>query len=462
MKILLLSPPYLLDYMRNARCDYVSLSRAQWYPIWLSYCGALLESKGYQVKLIDAPAERLTDGKTLKKSIRFKPDWTVIYSSTKSQASDIEFSKKIKEKTGSKLVFVGPFISINPKKIMEADNSIDYVVKGEFEYPVLELVEGKKPDKVKNLYYRKRKRIVKNPLRPLLTGKQLDKLPFVTQFYHRNLNLKNYMIPQEPYPFVDLFTGRGCYWGVCTFCLWVHSFIPGRVYNTRSVENVIEEIKWVLKNVKEVKEIFIQDDTLPGWRGRELAKAILKNKLKITWACYARADLDFESLKIMKKSGCRSLHVGYESADQKVLDKIAKGITLKQMNQFNQNANKLGFEVHGDFLVGLPGSSLKTVKKTIDWAKKAGLSSAQFSILNLYPKTPLYEYLKKNNYLKDNEPSYPDFPKEEIRKWAKKAYRDFYFNPSYLKKVLENPRERLFLKLPAIQRMIASIFWKRW
>lgn len=462
MKILLLSPPFLPDYMRNARCDYVSLSQAQWYPIWLSYCGALLESKGHQVKLIDAPAERLTDEEAFKKSVKFKPDWTVVYSSTKSQTSDIKFAKKIKKKTGSKLIFVGPFVSLNPAEILKADSAIDFSVKGEFEYPVLELVEGNKPAKVKNLYFRKGEKIVENPVRPLLTGKQLDQLPFVTQFYQRHLDLKNYMIPQETYPFVDLFTGRGCCWGICTFCLWVHSFIPGKTYHTRSMASVIEEIKWVLENMKEVKEIFIQDDTLPGWRGRELAQAILKNKLKVTWACYARADLDYPSLKLMRKSGCRSLHVGYESADQKVLDRIAKGITLKQMNQFTKNANKLGFEIHGDFLVGLPGSSPETIKKTINWAKKASLSSAQFSILNLYSQTPLYKYLKKNNYLEENEPSYPNFPKEEIRKWAKKAYRDFYFSPSYLKKVLENPSERLFLKLPAIQKMFASVFWKRW
>ncbi len=462
MRILLLSPPYLPDYMRNARCDYVSLSQAQWYPIWLSYCGALLESKGHQVELIDAPAERLSNNEVLKKSVEFKPGWTVVYSSTKSQESDIEFSKKIKEKTGSKLVFVGPFVSIDPKVVMEADTSIDYAVKGEFEYPVLELVEKRSLGKIKNLYYRKRKKIVKNPARPLLTGKQLDQLPFVTRFYYRHLDLKNYMIPQEPYPFVDLFTGRGCYWGVCTFCLWVHSFIPGKVYNKRSIGNVIEEVKWVLENMKEVKEIFIQDDTLPGWRGKELAQAILDNKLKLTWACYARADIGYDSLRLMRKSGCRSLHVGYESANQKVLNKIAKGINLKQMDEFTKNANKLGFEIHGDFLVGLPGESPETARRTIDWAKNAGLASAQFSILNLYPKTPLYEYLAKHNYLKNDEPSYPNFSNEEIRVWAKRAYREFYFSWAYFKGSLKNPYDRIISRLPAIKKMITSIFWKRW
>lgn len=462
MKVILISPPYLPEYMRNARCDYVSLSHAQWYPIWLSYCGALLEDKGHEVKLIDAPAERLTHQQAFQEIINFSPQLTVVYSSTKSQTNDIKFAEKIKKKTGSKLVFVGPFVSLDPAKILKKSSLVDCAVKGEFEYPVLEIAEGDPPAKVKNLFYRLGRKIIQNPIRPLLTGKQLDNLPFVTQFYHRHLNLKNYMIPQEPYPFVDLFTGRGCHWGLCTFCLWVHSFIPGKVYNTRSIENVIEEIKWVVDNIKGVKEIFIQDDTLPGWRGKELAQAILANNLKLNWACYSRADIDYESLRLMHKSGCRSLHVGYESTNQNILNNIAKGITLKQINEFTQNANKLGFEIHGDFLVGLPGESPLTIRETINWAKRAGLSSAQFSIMNLYAKTPLYEYLAKKDYLKNGEPSYPGLSNEEIRKWAKRAYREFYFSLPYIKRTIKNPYEQIILRLPAIKSMLATIFWKRW
>lgn len=461
MEVLLISPPYLPNYMRNARCDYVGLSRAQWYPIWLSYCGALLESKGHEVKLIDAPAERLNHSQTLEKAVNFRPKWTIVYSSIKSQTNDIEFVKRIKDKTGSKLVFVGPFVSIDPAGVLKENVAVDYAIKGEFEYPVLELIEGKTLAKIKNLCHKKSKKIVQNRLRPPLDQKKLDKLPFVTHFYHRHLNLKNYMIPQEPYPFVDLFTGRGCSWGSCTFCLWTHSFITGPTYNTRSIENVIREIKWVLKNLK-VKEIFIQDDTLPSWRAKEISQAILDRKLKIVWACYVRADIDYDSLKLMRQSGCRSIHVGYESTDQKILDHIAKGIKISQMNEFTQNAKNLGFEIHGDFLIGLPGENQQTVRKTIDWAKKSGLTSTQFSILNLYPKTPLFEYLKRRNFLKDGEPNYPDFSNEDARRWAKTAYREFYLSWSYFKWTLKNPYERIIIRLPTIQNQLASIFWKRW
>lgn len=125
--------------MRNARCDYVSLSRSQWYPIWLSYCGALLERHGHQVKLIDAPAAGLTHKAALEQCVSFSPGWAVIYGSTESQDNDIRFAAHIKEQTGSRLVFVGPFISIDPGEILERSAEVDCALKGEFDFPVLEL-----------------------------------------------------------------------------------------------------------------------------------------------------------------------------------------------------------------------------------------------------------------------------------------------------------------------------------
>src|SRR3989338_2358471 len=98
MKILLLSPPYLSHYMRNARCDFVSLSKTQWYPIWLGYCGAFLEKHGFDVKLIDALAYGLSYKECSRMVLDYNPDLLVIYSSTKSEDNDIEFSEGLVDK----------------------------------------------------------------------------------------------------------------------------------------------------------------------------------------------------------------------------------------------------------------------------------------------------------------------------------------------------------------------------
>lgn len=462
MKVLLLSPPYVKEYMRNARCDYVSISGTQWYPVWLGYCGALLEKHGHKVELIDAPAEKLTHEKAHKKITNFSPDLLVVYSSTKSQDSDMQFAEAIKQETGCRVVFVGPFISINPDEILENSKKIDFAVKGEFDYPVLELADEVKVEKIRNLIYKNDGRIIRNELRPLLTSKELDELPFVTDFYRRHLDLNNYYVPQQLHPFIDLFTGRGCAWGHCTFCLWVHSFIPGSVYNTRSISNVMEEVHFIKDKIKKVEEIFIQDDMLPEWRARELAEAIIEEDIDMPWSCYVKGDIDFDTLKLMKQSGCRILHVGYESASPVVLKNIKKGITPEKMTRFTKDAQKLGLKVHGDFLLGLPGETKESIELTIKWSKQLNPDMAQFSLMNPYKGTPYYDYLEENNYLKDNEPNYPHLSNEEIRKYAKKAVREFYISWRYAKRLIRNPEENLFPRLKSARTVIPFMFWKRW
>ena len=84
----------------------------------------------------------------------------------------------------------------------------------------------------------------------------------------------------------------------------------------------VEEFFYVKEKLPFVKEIFIQDDTLPKKRAREISSSIIKEGLDLNWSCYCRADMDFETLKMMKDSGCRCLHVGYESGNLQLLKNI--------------------------------------------------------------------------------------------------------------------------------------------
>lgn len=462
MRILLLSPPYLPEYMRNARCDFVSLSKTQWYPIWFGYCGAFLEKHDYKVKLIDAPSYGYDHRQTENLIGEYRPDFIVVYTGRLSEDNDIEFGDKLVSRLGIQGVFVGPYVSIHPEKVVRKAKEINLAVKGEFEYPVLEILEGKDYKDIENLVYKQDAEIVANKIRPLLNTKQLDEIPFVTDFFNRHLDLKYYKAPSEYYPFIDLMTGRGCAWGLCTFCLWVHSFIPGRIYNTRSIENVVEEFNFVKRKIPKVRSIMIQDDTLTEQRAVELSEALLKANVKILWSCYARADMTYESLALMKKAGCRNLHVGYESANPRVLRNIKKGITVEKMTKFTGDAKRAGLRIHADFAIGFNGETIEGIRKTIEWAKKLDPDTAQFQLVNPYPGTPFYEFLKKNNLLKDTEPNYPGLSNEESRKWAKRAYREFYLSWRYFKRVLVNPYEHIFIRLDTISRAIPAMFWKRW
>jgi len=209
------------------------------------------------------------------------------------------------------------------------------------------------------------------------------------------------------------------------------------------MENVIEEIRFVKRKMPWIKEIFIQDDTLPAWRAEELSKAILRERIKVVWSCYARADaaMTYDTLKLMKESGCRIMHVGYDSSDSIILKNIMKGTSVETMERFTKYANDLNIMIHADFIVGLPGETVETIKRTVYWAKKLNVHSYQFTVPKPYPGTPLYNLLEKNNWLKDDQVSYPHMSYQEICRWNKWALRKTNMSFEYLLRMMTKPQE---------------------
>ena len=461
-KVLLLSPPYVKYYMRNARCDFVSLSRTQWYPIWLGYLGAFLEQKGFTVAIIDAPAYHYSHKQTEQRIISWKPDWLVVYTGRLSEDNDVYFADAIAARLAIDAVFVGPYCSFDPQRLLKKAQKVKYAVQGEFEYPLWELVQDHAPATIANLVYKENEQIIANPIRPLLNRQQLDQIPFVSEFFQKHLDFSKYRTVSEPYPYIDLLIGRGCAWGKCTYCLWVHTFIPGRNYNTRSMDQVIAEIEYIQKNIPQIKSIMIQDDTLTEEIARELSQALLKKRIKIAWSCYARADISLDTLYLMKEAGALNLHVGYECADKTVLRNIKKGLSKERMTQFNQDAKKAKIKIHGDFAIGFPGETKQTIAETIEWACQLRPYTAQFQLMIPFPGTPFYQKLEQEGCLKDGMPDYKEVSKEEMERLAKYAYRKFYISYPYFKQVLRHPIELFFSKTDAYLRAIPSVFWRKY
>ena len=204
------------------------------------------------------------------------------------------------------------------------------------------------PKYIKNLIYENKGVILCNELHPYLEQGELDNFPFVSDFFNRHLTFKYYRTPSEPHPFIDIMTARGCVWGKCTFCLWVHTYIKGSVYNMRSIGNVMEELEFIEKKMPFIKSIMIQDDTFPQKRIINFCQEKLKRGLKIKWSCYTRPNIDFKTLKLMKKSGCLNIHVGFETPNNEVLKNLQKGITgitiLKRWQGYFSFYKYLSFE----------------------------------------------------------------------------------------------------------------------
>ena len=133
--------------------------------------------------------------------------------------------------------------------------------------------------------------------------------------------------------------------------------------------------------------------------------------------------------------------VGYESGDQQILKNIKKGATIEGARKFTQNAHKLGLTIHADFIVGLPGESRDSIRKTIDFAKDLDCETIQVSIAHAYPGTEFYDFAKQNSLISINSMSdaqghqlphviYPGILDEaEMMDWVERFYGEYYFRP---------------------------------
>lgn len=343
---------------------------------------------------------------------------------------DLEFADTLAKH--AHVILVGPWSYCMPDALKHTKN-IHIMTYGEFEKTCLELIKNNHYTEVKGIYWRNHisDEIVKNPPMPLLDQKELDNIPYVTSIYREFLDITKYRQTSLRYPFVDLFTARGCSHR-CSYCVWVRAMQGGPSYRMRSIGNVIRELKYIKDYLPQVKQIFFQDDTLPPKRATELSQAILNEKLKICWGGYSRAELDYETLKLMKESGCRTLHIGYESPIQKNLNLINKDITVEQMEEFASNVRKLGLWTSATFML-FPWMTKEEIKFTIDWAKKIKPKRMNFIQAQAYPNTPYAETLKNFNNL---------MTYAEMKRWEQWGFKRFYlYNPHFWCEVLKSPRE---------------------
>jgi hypothetical protein len=133
---------------------------------------------------------------------------------------------------------------------------------------------------------------------------------------------------------------------------------------------VIDEVKWIKENMPEVREIMFDDDTFTDFKPRveEIARGL--GEIGLPWSCNAKANVPYNTLKIMKENGLRLLLVGYESGDDQILLNIKKGLRTDIARRFTEDCRKLGIQIHGTFILGLPGETRDTIEKTIEYAKE--------------------------------------------------------------------------------------------
>jgi radical SAM superfamily enzyme YgiQ (UPF0313 family) len=287
--------------------------------------------------------------------------------------------------------------------------------------------------------------IWKNEARPFI--EDLDALPFVSDVYQRHLDINPYFYGHSRHPIVVIVTGRGCPFH-CTFCV-VPQTLQGHRYRKRSIESIVQEFLFIRDNFPNVREIMIEDDTLTADRKRcrDLSEALIATGgHRIPWSANSRADVNYETMRLMRKAGCRLLCVGFESGEQAILDNIQKSITIEKLVDFTRDAKRAGILVHGCFMVGNRGETRQTLQKTLEFAKELSPDTAQFYPIMVYPGTTDYAHFTEKGWivsdnfrnwltpegLHSSVVSNPDLTYEELVAFCDRARRAFYLRPSYM------------------------------
>ncbi|RKY80796.1 radical SAM protein, partial [candidate division KSB1 bacterium] len=201
--------------------------------------------------------------------------------------------------------------------------------------------------------------------------------------------------------FLPILTSRGCPFN-CSFCSVTGMF--GKKYRFRSTENIIEE----LRNYNHNKNvIFFYDDnfTANRERAKELCKAMIKENFKFKWSTQVRVDIakDEELVRLMKKSGCHTLYIGFESVNPESLKEMQKSQSVEDIKSAIKILKKYKIHIHGMFVYGFDTDTEGSIRETLKFAKSSGISSAQFLILTPLPGSATYNALKNQGRIKFKE-----------------------------------------------------------
>lgn len=470
MKVLIINPPWPGKGFGTRSQNRIIKHRSDkflQYPIFLAYSAAQLKAAGFQVVYIDSVIQNLDLNQTFKEAKEKKPDAVFMETTTPSIEADYDCLTALKNSTKAKIIVGGPHATYFHKRVLEECPAIDIVIRHEFDTKIATVVSNiDKLENINGISYRNNGNIIDNGDGEM--AGDLDQIPFPDRD----------TIPWQWYleawysrkPFMNMMTSRGCPYQ-CSFCLWPQSMY-GHKQRFRSIDNVISEIH-ILKDWYGVKEINIDDGTFTTNKKRviEFCQKLRQENVRLIWTCNGRVDnLDSEMLKEMKASGCKMIRLGVESGSQEVLDKIKKGLTLKQIEEGIKLVKKHGIQALGGFMFGFPYDSRKTVEQTIQFAKKLSPDQVQFSINMCYPGTSLYEYAEKNDLLIAN--SFKEFDmtcgpvvktldmeREELEHILARAYKEFYFRPKYMLQTLFHLKDideikRVFRSLKSLVKTI--------
>lgn len=423
-RVLLIQPPL------TTRTDFSSEPKGIHPPIGLAYIAGVLEND-YDVQVLDSVVEGYETEVQLDRNLirygltfdeiqngieAFQPDVVGVSNSFSSGFREaLQVSSLVKNLSPEIITVIGgPHPSALPEEVLRHDE-IDFAVLGEGEYSFKDLLRGiAKADysTLDGVAFSDNGQVQVIPKTKFINN--LDELPFPARHLlpmEKYFDIGEAFIVTRRKPFTPMNTSRGCV-AKCTFCP-VHATWGGK-WRPRSAQNVLEEIEHLVTTYG-VKEIHFDDDNLVLNRKRatKIFQGIIDRKLDIVWTVptgLALWAVDNDLLRLMKASGCYKLFVAVESGDEYILNKvIRKPLDLKNVKPLVSTMKGLGIEVESFFVVGMPGETPESLKRSFTFARELDTTATHYFFANPMPGTKLWDICLENHFLRE------DFSLDKIR-----------------------------------------------
>jgi anaerobic magnesium-protoporphyrin IX monomethyl ester cyclase len=455
-KVLLINPPLTNEEIYS---DY-AVASAVLPPLGLCYIASILEKNHHEVKIIDGVAEKTGSRELIRRIKEFSPDIVGLSAMTVGFNRAVQTAKLVKQVNTSIITLIGgPHVSSIPVKVFQEHDCFDIGVVGEGEYTARELVSLLEKSKFKNykkilrkirgIVYKqddKSKKIILNERREPIQN--LDELPLPARHLLPDIKHYNLILMNQKPNFASIVPSRGCPFQ----CIYCDQNVFGRTWRRFSNEYIMNEIGELVTKYH-VRTLQIQDDlfTLKRESVVQFCNMLKEKKFNIKWNLSSRVNLIDEPLaKLMKETGCEIVYFGIESGNQEVLNKIKKGITLKQIRKGVAITKKAGMSPHGSFIIGLPFDTKETIEETINFALSLPLDIASFHIATPYPHTEFEAiapdfgliHIKDYSQYRGHPNEVVFTPKgisgEYLLKKQKEAYRRFFLRPKMIMNKLKD------------------------
>ena len=348
MRTLLINPPYPFTEWPNM-------------PLGLSYVAAVLEKEGFEVRVLDLLVSQYSEEKVNRCMAEFRPEVVGVTTVTMNYPASSNILKLCKRFDENAITVIGgPHVTFCAEQTLREAPWIDIVVRGQGEYTMLDIVNGKKLPDIAGIVFRSDGELVTTGDRPWTEN--LDEIPVPARHLYPLAKYRAFNTGGS------LITGRGCPFN-CIFCAGHR--MTGRRVRLRNPKLVVDE----MEAVQELgfKEIYVEDDllTMNHPHVYAICDEIANRGLEVKWNAFSRVDtIDKDLLRRMKQVGCYGLVFGVESGNQEILDTVKKKITLKKVTQAVALTKETGMRAVTSFILGLPGETKTTMRQSYDFAKQ--------------------------------------------------------------------------------------------